>query len=82
MVGFFYKIDAGYTVYMYAADLIQALRKHVDLSYSMDLFVSKVVCEILLLFVVGFIPKVYIFGSKILRFYYFFTCSASDKVEL
>lgn len=29
-------------MYMYMADLIEALHKHVDLSYSMDLFVSMV----------------------------------------
>lgn len=39
----FDKINAGCTVYIYMADLIEALHKHVDLLHSMDLFVSKVV---------------------------------------
>lgn len=39
----FDKINAGCTMYIYTADLIEALHKHVDLLYSMDLFVSKVV---------------------------------------
>lgn len=50
---------------MYMADWIKALHKHVDPSYSMDLFVSKVVSEILLLFLVLYIPKGYTFGTKI-----------------
>lgn len=50
---------------MYVTDLIEALHNHVDLSHSIDLFVSKVVGEILLLFLVFCVPKGYIFGNKI-----------------
>lgn len=50
---------------MYTADLIEALHNYVDLSYSMDLFVSKIVGEILLLFLVFYILKGYLFGNKI-----------------
>lgn len=68
----FDKTNTGPKVYMYVADLIEALHKDVDLSYSMDLFVSKVVGAILL-FVVFYILKSYILGNKIKILFYLFS---------